>query len=83
MTVAEFVIDGGDYMGVCEETPESWNWKSFSKTILPIALRCNGSYDDIIASVIEVGEFTHEPNDLVISYQMNGKGKNTSHIHKK
>ncbi|KAH0678360.1 hypothetical protein KY284_019445 [Solanum tuberosum] len=38
---------------VWEETPKSWNWKSFSKTTVPIALRHNGSYDDMIASVIE------------------------------
>jgi len=42
---------------------------------VPIALRRNGSYDDMIASVIEAGELTCEPNDLVISYQMNGRGK--------
>uniref|UniRef100_M1DZW5 GM22942 n=1 Tax=Solanum tuberosum TaxID=4113 RepID=M1DZW5_SOLTU len=51
-------------MGVWEETPKSWNWKSFSKTTVPIALCCNGLYDDMIASVIEAGEFTCEPNDL-------------------
>nr|AAP45187.2 Transposase-related protein, putative [Solanum bulbocastanum] len=75
MTVAEFVVAGGDYIGVWEKTPKSWNWKSFSKTTLPIALRCNGSYDDMIASVIKADELTCEPNDLVISYQMNGRGK--------
>nr|AAP45161.2 Transposase-related protein, putative [Solanum bulbocastanum] len=75
MTVAEFVVAGSDYIGVWEETPKSWNWKSFSKTTLPIALRCNGSYDDMIASVIKADELTCEPNDLVISYQMNGRGK--------
>ncbi|KAK6783983.1 hypothetical protein RDI58_017437 [Solanum bulbocastanum] len=43
---------------------------------VPIALRRNGSYDDMIASVIEAGELTCEPNDLVINYQMmNGRGK--------
>ncbi|XP_049405284.1 uncharacterized protein LOC125868756 [Solanum stenotomum] len=75
MAVAEFVVAGGDYMGVCEETLKSWNWKSFSKMTLPIALRRNGSYDDIIASVIEAGELTYEPNNLVISYQMNEREK--------
>ncbi|KAK4713561.1 hypothetical protein R3W88_019468 [Solanum pinnatisectum] len=60
---------------------KSWNWKSFSKTTVPIALRRNGSYDYMIASIIEVGELKCELNDLVISYQMNGMG-NTSHIHK-
>ncbi|KAH0737483.1 hypothetical protein KY290_036188 [Solanum tuberosum] len=64
MVVPEFVVAGGDYMGVWEETPKSWNWKSFSKTTVPIALRRNGSYDDMIASVIEAGELTCEPNDL-------------------
>ncbi|KAG5571535.1 hypothetical protein H5410_061301 [Solanum commersonii] len=53
MAVAKFVVACGDYMGVWEETPKRWNWKSFSKTIVPIALRRNGSYDDMIASVIE------------------------------
>ncbi|XP_049352710.1 uncharacterized protein LOC125817205 [Solanum verrucosum] len=66
MVVAEFVVAGGDYMGVWKETPKSRNWKSLSKTTVPIALRRNGSYDDLIASVIEAGELTSEPNDLVI-----------------
>ncbi|KAK4717886.1 hypothetical protein R3W88_016224 [Solanum pinnatisectum] len=42
---------------------------------MPIALHRNSSYDDMIASVIEAGELTCESNDLVISYQMNGRGK--------
>ncbi|KAH0715963.1 hypothetical protein KY290_008930 [Solanum tuberosum] len=75
MPVAEFVVAGGDYTGVWEKTPKSWNWKFVSKTTVPIALHRNGSYDDMIASVIEAGELTCEPNDLVISYQMNGRGK--------
>ncbi|KAK6793626.1 hypothetical protein RDI58_007079 [Solanum bulbocastanum] len=62
MVVAEYVVVGGDYMGVWEDSPKSWNWKSFSKMTVPIALRCNGSYDDMIASAIEAGELTCEPN---------------------
>ncbi|KAK6782342.1 hypothetical protein RDI58_020138 [Solanum bulbocastanum] len=42
---------------------------------VPIVSRCNGSYDDMIASIVEAGELTCEPNDLVISYQINGRGK--------
>ena len=42
---------------------------------MPIVLHHKGSYDDMIASVIEAGELTWEPNDLVISYQMNGREK--------
>ncbi|KAG5615239.1 hypothetical protein H5410_015063 [Solanum commersonii] len=74
MIVAEFVVVDGDYMGVWEETPKSWYCKLFSKTIVPIALR-NDSYDDMIANVIEAGELACEPDNLVISYQMNGRGK--------
>ena len=62
-------------MGVWEETPKSWFWKYFSKTIVTIALLLNGSYDNMIASVIEVGELSCEANNLVISYQMNERGK--------
>ncbi|KAK4731689.1 hypothetical protein R3W88_024677 [Solanum pinnatisectum] len=50
---------------------------------VPIVLCRNGSYDYMITSVIEASELTCKPNDLVISYQMNGRGKNTSLIHKK
>ncbi|KAG5580115.1 hypothetical protein H5410_050742 [Solanum commersonii] len=42
---------------------------------VPIVLRHNGSYDDMIATIIEASELTCEPNDLVIRYQMNGRGK--------
>ncbi|XP_049378135.1 uncharacterized protein LOC125842896 [Solanum stenotomum] len=64
MAVAELVVAGGDYMGVWKETPKRRNWKSMSKTTVPIALSRNGSYDDLFASVIEAGELTSEPNDL-------------------
>ncbi|KAG5586663.1 hypothetical protein H5410_047097 [Solanum commersonii] len=59
LAVAEFVVAGGDYMG----------------TTVPIGLSLNGSYDNMIASLIEVGVLTSEPNDLVIIYQMNRRGK--------
>ncbi|KAG5632467.1 hypothetical protein H5410_004184 [Solanum commersonii] len=39
-------------------TFKSWNWKYFSKTTVPILLHRNGSYDDMIASIIEAGELT-------------------------
>ncbi|KAK6777849.1 hypothetical protein RDI58_024567 [Solanum bulbocastanum] len=51
-------------MGVWEETPKIWNWKSFSKMIVLIALCRKDSFDDMIESVIEVGELTCKPNDL-------------------
>ncbi|KAG5580116.1 hypothetical protein H5410_050743 [Solanum commersonii] len=63
MTVAEFVVAVDDYMG----------------TTMLIVLRSNGSYDDMIASIIVANELTCEPNDLVISYQMKGREKYISH----
>ncbi|WMV09497.1 hypothetical protein MTR67_002882 [Solanum verrucosum] len=65
MTVAEFVVAGGDYMGVWEETPKSWNCKSFSKMAVPIALRRNGSYDDMIASSKVYPTFRYAPEMVV------------------
>ncbi|KAG5575814.1 hypothetical protein H5410_055948 [Solanum commersonii] len=45
------------------------------KTIVPIVLCRNGSYDDMIASVIKAGELACEPRNLMTSYQINGRGK--------
>ncbi|KAG5592080.1 hypothetical protein H5410_042594 [Solanum commersonii] len=42
---------------------------------VPIALRRNSLYDDMIASIIEADELTCKPNDLVINNQINGRGK--------
>ena len=58
-----------------EGDTQKLDWKSSSKTTVPIALCCNGSNDDTIASVIEASQLRCEPNDLVISFQMNGRGK--------
>ncbi|KAH0682496.1 hypothetical protein KY290_021065 [Solanum tuberosum] len=71
MAVAEFVVAGGDYMGVWEETPKRWNWKSFSKTTVPIVLPRNGSYDDMIAGVIEVESLGDHSNESLGGHSMN------------
>ncbi|PHU09630.1 hypothetical protein BC332_21490 [Capsicum chinense] len=42
---------------------------------MPTLLRRNGSYDDMVRSVIESGELECEPKNIVISYVMNGRGK--------
>ncbi|KAH0696194.1 hypothetical protein KY290_013558 [Solanum tuberosum] len=78
--VAEFVVAGGDYMGVWKETLKSWNWKSFSKMIVPIALRRNGSYDDMIASVIKAGlqlnqRIHNDDNDLIGNERLSDHSK--------
>ncbi|PHT36282.1 hypothetical protein CQW23_23982 [Capsicum baccatum] len=35
---------------------------------LPIAVRCNDSYDNLVASVVECGDLDYAPSDVVISY---------------
>ncbi|KAF3613588.1 hypothetical protein FXO38_36153 [Capsicum annuum] len=42
---------------------------------MPTPLRRNGSYDDMVRSVIESGELECEPKNIMISYVMNGRGK--------
>ncbi|KAG5599634.1 hypothetical protein H5410_031004 [Solanum commersonii] len=71
MTVAEFVVAGGDYMGVWEETPKRWNWKSFSKMTVPIALRRIGSYEDMIASIIKAESLGDNSNESFSDHSMN------------
>ncbi|PHT52856.1 hypothetical protein CQW23_07318 [Capsicum baccatum] len=75
MAVAEVVIVGDNYMGVWEEGPNCWRWKSFTKETVPIPLRRNRSYDDMVRSVIESGELECQPKNIVIIYVMNGRGK--------
>ncbi|PHT33949.1 hypothetical protein CQW23_25749 [Capsicum baccatum] len=71
MAVDDVVIIGGNYIGVWEEGPNYWKLKSSSKETVPIPLHHNGSYDDMVQSVIESGELEYEPNNVVIIYVMN------------
>ncbi|PHT93050.1 hypothetical protein T459_00932 [Capsicum annuum] len=75
MTIAEVVAVDGIYIGAWEEGPNSWRWKSSTKKTVPISLRRNGLYDDMVQSVIESGELECEPKNIDISYVMNGRGK--------
>jgi len=43
MAVAEVIIEGGDYIGVWEESLKYWNWKSSSKETMLIPLHRNCS----------------------------------------
>ncbi|PHT78488.1 hypothetical protein T459_16540 [Capsicum annuum] len=52
-------------MGEWDETPKFWKWKSFTKVTLPIAVRHNGSYDDMIASIIEGKKLDCELNGVM------------------
>ncbi|KAF3671608.1 Glucose-1-phosphate adenylyltransferase small subunit, chloroplastic [Capsicum annuum] len=58
-----------------QEGPNCWRWKSSTKETVPIPLRRNGSYNDMVRSVIESRELECEPKNIVIGYVMNGWGK--------
>ncbi|PHT59913.1 hypothetical protein CQW23_02276 [Capsicum baccatum] len=49
--------------------------KSFTKVTLPIAVRRNGSYDDLVASVIESRDLDYASSDVVINYLAHSREK--------
>ncbi|KAF3626432.1 hypothetical protein FXO38_29260 [Capsicum annuum] len=75
MSIIDYVVIGGIFSGEWEETPKCWIWKITSKETVSIALRCNGSYADMVKSIMESGELSYEQSEVVISYLMNGRGK--------
>ncbi|PHT86406.1 hypothetical protein T459_08512 [Capsicum annuum] len=48
MSIAEFVLVFGDFMGEWVETPKCWKWKSFTKVKMPIPVCRTSSYDELI-----------------------------------
>ncbi|KAF3670807.1 hypothetical protein FXO38_06901 [Capsicum annuum] len=62
-------------MGEWVETPKRWKWRSFTKVTIPIHVRCNSSYDEFVASVIQSGDLDCAPSDVVISYLMHSREK--------
>ncbi|PHU14666.1 hypothetical protein BC332_15871 [Capsicum chinense] len=75
MAVAKVVVVGGNYMGTWEEGPNCWKWKSSRKKTVLIPLCRNGSYDDMVQSVIESGELECKPKNVVVKYGMNERSK--------
>ncbi|PHT31729.1 hypothetical protein CQW23_28066 [Capsicum baccatum] len=75
MSIIEYVLVSSDFMREWEKTPSHWKWKSFTKVTLPIASRRNGSYDDLVVSIMESGDLDYMPSDMVISYLMHSREK--------
>ncbi|PHT63342.1 hypothetical protein T459_32805 [Capsicum annuum] len=75
MSIAEFVLVSGDFMGEWVETPKCWKWRSFTKVTIPVVVRHNSSYDELVACVIQSGDLDCAPGDVVISYLMNSREK--------
>ncbi|KAF3614666.1 Gamma-terpinene synthase, chloroplastic [Capsicum annuum] len=75
INIAEVVVMDDNYMGAWEEDSNCWRWKSATKETVHISLHHNGSYDDMVRSVIESEELKCEPKNIMISYVMNEWGK--------
>ncbi|PHT63520.1 hypothetical protein T459_32616 [Capsicum annuum] len=75
MSVAEFVLVAGDFLGEWVNTPRGWKWRSFTKVTLPIAVHCNSSYDELVASVKQSGDLDRASSNVVISYLMHSREK--------
>ncbi|KAM3281498.1 hypothetical protein P3S67_028520 [Capsicum chacoense] len=75
MSIAEFVLVSGDFMGEWVETSKCWKWRSFTKVTIPIPVCRNSSYDEFVASVMQSGDLDCASSDVVISYVMHLREK--------
>ncbi|PHT49604.1 hypothetical protein CQW23_09351 [Capsicum baccatum] len=75
MSIAEFVLVSGDFMGEWVETSKCRKWRSFTKVTIPIPVRRNSSYDEFAASVMQSGDLDCVSSDVVISYVMHSREK--------
>ncbi|PHT32052.1 hypothetical protein CQW23_28389 [Capsicum baccatum] len=67
MSIAEFILVSDDFMGEWAETPKCWKWGSFTKVTLPIIVRRNSSYDELVASVMQSRDLDCAASDVVIT----------------
>ncbi|KAM3325831.1 hypothetical protein P3S67_000956 [Capsicum chacoense] len=75
MSIAEFILVSGDFMGEWVETSKYWKWRSFTKVTIPIPVRRNSSYDKFVASVMQSGDLYCALRDVAISYVMHSREK--------
>lgn len=67
MSIIDYVVVGGIFSGEWEESPKCWVWKTASKETVSIVLRRNGSYADIVKSVMESDELSCDQIEVLIS----------------
>ncbi|KAF3653739.1 hypothetical protein FXO37_16810 [Capsicum annuum] len=77
MSIAEFVLVSGNFMGEWVETSKCWKWRSFTKVTIPIPVRRNSLYDEFVASVMQSGDLDCVPSDVVIIYVMHLREKDS------
>ncbi|PHT90973.1 hypothetical protein T459_06086 [Capsicum annuum] len=75
MSIAEFVLVSGDFMGEWVETSKCWKWRSFNKVTILIPVRRNSSYDKFVAGVMQSGDLDCASSDVVISYVIDSREK--------
>ncbi|PHU09298.1 hypothetical protein BC332_21158 [Capsicum chinense] len=62
-------------MGGWLKTLKCWKWRSFTKVTIPVIVRRNSSYDELVASIMQSRNLDCAPGDMVISYLMNLREK--------
>ncbi|KAM3289279.1 hypothetical protein P3S67_017566 [Capsicum chacoense] len=67
MSIKENVVIGGIFSSEGEESPKCWVWKTASKETISIVLHRNGSYADMVKSVMESGELSCNQSEVLIS----------------
>ncbi|PHT89112.1 hypothetical protein T459_04225 [Capsicum annuum] len=75
MSIAEFVLVSGDFMGEWVETPKYWKWRSFTKVIILILVHRNNLYNEFIASVMQSEDLDCASSDVVIIYLIHSREK--------
>ncbi|PHT70524.1 hypothetical protein T459_25628 [Capsicum annuum] len=75
MSIAEFVLISGDFVGEWVETPTCWKWRSFTKVTIPVAVRRNSSYNELVPRVMQSGDLDCTSDNVVVSYLINLREK--------
>ncbi|PHU12350.1 hypothetical protein BC332_19280 [Capsicum chinense] len=69
MSIVEFILVSGDFMGEWVKNLKCWKWRSFTKVTIPILVGRNSSYDEFIASIMQRGDLDCTSCDVMISYE--------------
>ncbi|PHT48494.1 hypothetical protein CQW23_12702 [Capsicum baccatum] len=75
MSIAEFVLNSGDFMRELVEIPKYWKWRSFTKVTMPIPVHLNSSYEKLFANIMQSKDLDCTSSDMVISYPMHSREK--------
>ncbi|KAM3323564.1 hypothetical protein P3S67_004715 [Capsicum chacoense] len=75
MSITKFVLVSSDFMVEWVETSKCWKWRYFTKVTMPIPVRRNSSYDELVVNVMQNGDLDCASSDVVISYLIHSRKK--------